>query len=238
LIGVLVSLLGVGGTPVRLALLKKKTGIADGAGSVAADQAVRSLAGLIFVGLGLFFGFLLVPGNGLIRGLMLIAAVGGLGYAAVAGRRRGGFFTGLLAGFPFFSPAVRGRFEERDRFLRRFRAEAPASFYTALLIHLSVFGLSALEILAIGRSIDAYFPGALSLGLAALIPIVRFGASFMPAALGVLEGILALLLALTFGLPLAPLGVAVVLVLRLKTLAWWIVGLVVTGNPMRLLFGR
>lgn len=240
LIAALVSLLGVGGTPVRLALLKKKAGVNDGAGSVVTDQAVRSVAGLVFIGLGLFFGFLLVPGNVLVRGLIVIAALGGWCYAIVAARRRGGFFSALLGVVPprIISPAVRGRFEERDRFLSRFRAARPAAFFTALLIHLAVFGLSALEIFAIGRAIDGYFPGALALGLAALIPVIRLGVSFVPAAWGVLEGAVALVLALTFGLPLAPVGVAVVFVLRLKTLAWGVVGLAVTGNPMRLLFAR
>ncbi|HSA58319.1 MAG TPA: lysylphosphatidylglycerol synthase domain-containing protein [bacterium] len=240
LTAVLVSFLGIGGTPVRLALLKKRAGVADGAGSVVTDQSVRSVAGLVFAGLGLFFGFLLVPGNGLVRGLMVIAALGGLGYAIAAARGRRGFFTALLEGVPtrILSPAVRGRFQERDRFLSRFRAARPAAFFTALLIHLAVFGLSALEIFAIGRAIDGYFPGALALGLAALIPVMRLGVSFVPAALGVLEGAVALVLALTFGLPLAPVGVAVVFVLRLRTLAWWLVGIAVTGNPMRLLFAR
>lgn len=240
LAAVLMSVLGVGGTPVRLALLRKKTGIADGAGSVVTDQAVRSLAVLIFTGLGLFFGFLFVPGDVFVRGFMLIASVAGVGYAVIAARRRGGFFSALLCGLPVWlvSPAVRGRFEERDRFLSRFRAARSASFYTALGIHLVVLGVSALEIFVVGRAIDAEFPGALALGLSALIPAIRLGAPFMPAALGVLEGFLALVLTLIFGLPLGPVGVAIVFVLRLRTLAWWLVGIAVTGNPMRLLFGR
>jgi hypothetical protein len=240
LISVLMAVLGVGGTPVRLAILKKKAGIADGAGSVATDQAVRSLAGLIFTGLGLFFGFLMIPGNGLVRGLMLLAAAGGWGYAVVAARRRGGFLSALVAGLPsrLISPAVRGRFEERDRFFNRFRSARPGPFYTALGIHLVVFGLSTLEILVIGRAVDSEFPGFLALALSALIPAIRLLVSFLPAAFGVLEGAVALILTLAFGPPLAPLGVAVVVVLRLKTLVWWVVGIAVTGNPMRLLFSR
>jgi hypothetical protein len=105
-------------------------------------------------------------------------------------------------------------------------------------IHLVVCGLSALEILAIGRAVDAEFPGFLALGLSALIPVLRLLVSFLPAAFGILEVAVALILALAFGLSLAPLGMAVVVVLRLKTLAWWLVGIAVTGNPMRLLFAR
>jgi hypothetical protein len=240
LIAVLTAAMGLGGTPIQLALLKKKTGIADGAGSVVADQAVRSLAAMIFVGFGLFLGFLFVPGNALVRGLMLVAAVAGFGFVVISVKRRRGFFTAILGGLPvrLVSPAVRGRFEERDRFLRRFRSERSGSFFMSLLIHLVVFGLGALEILAVGRAIDAYFPGALALALAALIPAARLAFSFIPAAFGVLEGVVALILSLNFGAPLAPVGVAIVCALRLRTLVWWAVGFATAGNPAKILFAR
>jgi hypothetical protein len=240
LLAALIGLVAVGGTPIRLAVLKKKTGIADGAGSVVMDEGIRTLAAMIFGVFGIFFGFLLTPGNGLVRGVMLIAAVGGLGYAVVASRRRRGFFSGLLLGLPkrFVSPAVRGRFDERDRFLRRFKDRNAGAFYASLMIHLVVFGLFALEILAIGTAIDAYFPEPLALGLAGLLLFLRPVFSSIPAAFGVLEAGIALILALTFGAPLASIGVAIVVVLRLRTLVKWLVGWAAAGNPVGLLFGR
>jgi hypothetical protein len=240
LLATLVALLAVGGTPIRLALLKKKAGIADGAGSVVADQAVRALAAMIFAGLGLLFGFLFAPGDFIVRGFLIVVAAGGLGYLVVSLKRRQGFFASLLGGLPkrFVSPAVRGKYEERDRYFQRFRAQNPGGFYTSLVIHLVVFGLFALEILAVGTAIDAGFPGALGLGLAGLILIFRYLFSKIPASLGVLEGGVALVLALTFGAPLAALGTAVVLILRLRTLAWWCVGFAAAGNPLKILFGK
>lgn len=238
---VLKALTAVGGTPVRLAALKKMTGIADGAGSVVADEAVRSLAGMVFAGISLFLGFLFAPGNMVMRGMMLIAAVGGFGYVVIFSKRtRKGLFASCLAGLPdrLAPPSLRGKLEERDRFLTRFRARNRSGFYASFVIHLVGFLFVSLEILAVGKSIDAYFPGALSLGLAALAMILRVCFSSLPAAFGVLEAGVASVLALTFGAPLAAVGVAVVLVLRIVTVAWSAIGFAAAGNPVKLLFGK
>ncbi|HEX5035762.1 MAG TPA: lysylphosphatidylglycerol synthase domain-containing protein [bacterium] len=236
----LIALTAVGGIPIRLGVLRKRTGIPDAAGSIVTDEAVRALAGVIFAVAGLFLGFLLVPGNILMRGLMLVAAIGGAVYFLVCTRRRKGFFTACLAAWPkrFVSPAVRGKMEERDRFLSKFRAENRGAFFTVLFIHLVVLLLFALQILVVGKTIDAYFPGVLSLGLAALIVLLRSAFSSLPAAFGVLEAGVALVLAMTFGVPLAAVGVAAVWVLRLLTLVWWVVGFAAAGNPVKILLGK
>lgn len=247
LASVLSASLGFGGTPIKLALLRKKTGINDGAGSIALDRSVEAFTALIFTGSGLFLGFLLTPGNALVRGLMLILAVGGFGYVVIVTqrgkRKRRGFFTSLPDGGGrlarrILSPAVRGRFEERDRFFSWLRLCHSASFQASLLIHLTAFGLSALEVLAIGRAIDPYFPPALALALPAAMLVFRAVFFFVPAALGFLEATVAGVVGLTFGVSLIPVGVAIVILLRLRTLAWWGIGLAVTGNPVRMLFGR
>lgn len=237
---VLIALLAVGGTPIRLGVLRKRTGIPDAAGSVVTDEAVRALAAMIFAVAGLFLGFLLVPGNILMRGLMLVAAVGGAVYILACTRRRKGFFSVCLATWPkrFVSPAVRGKMEERDRFLSKFRAENRGAFSTVLFLHLVVLLLFALQILAVGKAIDPYFPGALSLGLAALFVLLRSAFCSLPAAFGVLEAGVALVLALTFGIPLAADGIAVVWVLRLLTLVWWLAGFAAAGNPVKILLGK
>ena len=247
LASILVAAVSVGGTPVKLALLKKKTGIADGAGSIAADRSVASLAVLLFAGAGLFCGFLFTPGNIVVRGLMLIFAVGGLGFVVAVTRGRGwkaeGFFTSILKGLRglarrLLSPAVRGRFEERDRFLSAYRRNNLGAFRVSLLIHLTVLGLGALEIFVVGRAIDPYFPAPLSLALAAAIPVFRAAFFFVPASFGFLEAAVAGVVGLTFGAPLIPVGVAIVILLRLRTLAWWGIGLAAAGNPAKILFGR
>lgn len=239
LVAVLKATVAIGGTPVRLAVLKKKTGIADGAGSLVMDRAAASVSRIFSAVLGLLLGFLLVPGNGIVRATLAALAAAIL-IAAVALLRRPAFFSALVKILPakLVSPALRGRMEEQDRFLNRFRSERGGAFYASLAIHGAVFGLFALEIFLIGRAIDAYFPGPLALGLAALISLLRFVFPLIPTALGALETAVALVLSLLFGAPFATLGVAILLVLRLRTLVWWILGFAVTGNPLKLLFGR
>lgn len=244
LVAVLKASLAVGGAPVQLALLRSTAGVLSGAGSIALDRAVGALAALIFTGLGLFWGFLLTPGHSGIRGLMLIVAVSGFGYLIIMRKRwaRLGFFTSLLKGGEpvtrrILSPAVWGRFDERDRFLNSFRKQHRGAYRMCLFIHLVILILGALEVLAIGRAIDDYFPPALSLALPASICLFRTLFYFAPAAFGFLEAALAAVLGLTFGTPLIPVGVAIVLLLRLKTLTWWVIGLS-NGNPAQILFGR
>lgn len=228
----------VGGDPVRVDLLKKQ-GVPAAAGSIVADNAVRSLTILIVIVVGL----IIAPWN--LGGLFLWVKTGIPVLTAVIillllNNWRGsqqGFFSSTITAFQSFQlckktcPALRGTLEESDRLLANFYAERRGAFFQALLLHLLGQGLKVAEIYLIGTVIFPEFSLALALLLAALLPIVMTLFSFLPGSLGILEAVFGGIVALALGGPAAAAGVSLVLIRRIRALFWIIVGLALAGNP-------
>lgn len=139
----------------------------------------------------------------------------------------------VRVGFPLLPPAVRGRWEEMDRLLRRFYRERRPAFFAAFFLNLLGQGLYVAEIWLIGRAVLPGFSLPMAVILAIFQPVVAALFSFIPAALGILELSFAGLLWLFVGWAGVAAGVVISLARRVLGLFWIVAGLVLGGNPFR-----
>lgn len=151
--------------------------------------------------------------------------------------RRDGFFTPFLsilrvAKAGCLSPAVAGRWEETDRFLKKFyqgrRGRIIFSLFPLVIAELCRLG--GLYLLVTPLIDERAFPVALI--LCGLSPVIRFVFPRIPGAIGPLEGFSGLLMN-----SLVPsgflIGLSVVLAERVAPFVATLVGFVFIGNPMK-----
>lgn len=136
------------------------------------------------------------------------------------------------------SPALQGRLEERERHLKRFSSERRSAFCGSLFIYLLVALLAVAEIYVIGSSLLPDFCPGLALLMALAAPVVRLVFCFIPGAFGALEAAFAFIACSALGHPAGAAGLAVMLVLRLRTFFWAVIGLALVGNPFGMFFGK
>ncbi len=230
------------GDTIRLAQLNRRFQIPSGAGSLLTDQAIRSLATLIFLGLALMEGAGVCPMGGcpLRQGLFPFLILVGL-VAVMIRIFKKGIFYGALLGDPqkgvlkWFSPSVRGALEERDRHFQAFWKTKRPLFLQSLFIHLLSLGLLGLEVYWIGHALDLAFSWSFALTLAGLSIIIRKIFYFLPGAHGVLELLYAGIASLLLGPQALLIGLTIVIVQRIRVFVWATVGLVLVGNPFKVL---
>ena len=136
------------------------------------------------------------------------------------------------------SPALQGRLEERERHLQPFSSERRSAFCGSLFIYLLVALLAVAEIYVIGSSLLPDFCPGLALLMAAAAPVIRLVFCFIPGAFGALEAAFAFIAGAALGHPAGVVGLAVMLVLRLRTFFWAVIGLALVGNPFGMFFGK
>lgn len=229
----------LGGDPLRIHLLKKDFQMSEGAASVVVDRTLHSTATLLVIIFGItasFIGFKSLPAN-LRYGIPIATIVAVIFMAFVLIHQRKGFFSLLMTlckrlGIKKeFSKKTIARFEKLDGHIIDFYTADHKGFWIALACHTTGRLLGIIEIYAIGRCVSDEFTLFASLVLCALAPVVNAVFTFVPGALGVMEGAYGGVLYL---LHLDPaIGITIQISKRMRSALWIILGLVFLGTHNR-----
>lgn len=222
----------LGGDPLRIHLLKKNFQTTEGAASVVVDRTLHSAATLIFIIFGIavsFIGFKHMPAN--IRyGVPIATTVAALFMTFVLIHQRKGFFSLIMnvckrIGIKKeFSEKTIARFEELDSHMIDFYTADHKGFWVALLCHTAGRALGIAEIYAVGKCVAADFTLFAAIVLCALAPIVNAVFTFVPGALGVMEGAYSGVLYLLHIDPAV--GITIQISKRIRAAMWITMGLI------------
>lgn len=220
----------LGGDPVRIYLLKKYYRWTAGAASVVVDRTLHAMASIfaIIIGTSLAFWRLDTIPNNIKIGLPIILAIFILFVAFVFLHQRQGFFTFLMdlaRAFHIkrsFAPATVKRFQELDADISKFYLHNAEGFWGALFLHFAgrVLGVVEIYLIAVVAYPEFTFIEAWILG--AVAPIVNTIFTFIPGAIGVLEGASAGALVI-MGIP-GSVGITVQIVRRIRQGIWIALG--------------
>lgn len=229
----------IGGDPMRIYLLKKNFPVLEGAASVVVDRTLHSVATLIVVLLGIVVGFVTferLPAN--LKFGVPIALIVSLSFMIflLVHQRRGLF--GLLINAcrklglkREFSQETVNRFMELDAHIIDFYHANHKGFILALTFHTAGRMLGLLEIFLVGKTISDDFTLFAALMLTALAPMVNAIFTFIPGAIGVLEGAYSGTLYLMHMDP--ALGITIQIAKRIRAAFWIILGLLFLGSHDR-----
>ncbi|PIR25184.1 MAG: hypothetical protein COX62_08030 [Deltaproteobacteria bacterium CG_4_10_14_0_2_um_filter_43_8] len=221
----------IGGDPMRIYLLKRYFPVTESAASVVVDRTLHSMATLFMVFFGVIVSFLSYdhfPSNvkfGI--PLVMLVAMGFIGFIFVHQRR--GIFGLLLQVLKKtgikkeFSQKTVDRFQELDEHIVSFYQESHRGFMTALGFHIAGRLLGVLEVYVVGKTITNEFSLFIALVLTALSPMINTVFTFVPGALGVMEGAYSGVLYL-MGLDPA-LGITIQIAKRIRAAFWIALGI-------------
>ncbi len=229
----------LGGDPLRIHLLKKNFATTEGAASVVVDRTLHSAATLIVIIFGItvaFIGFRRLPSN-LRYGVPIVTIIAALFMTFVLIHQRKGFFSLLMTlskrlGIKKeFSEKTIARFEELDSHMIDFYTADHKGFWIALGCHTAGRLLGIVEIYAIGRCVSDEFTLFASIVLCAMTPVINAVFTFVPGALGVMEGAYSGVLYL---LHLDPaIGITIQISKRIRAAVWIVTGLIFLGTHNR-----
>ncbi len=225
----------IAGDPLRIYLLRKYFPFTQRAAAVVVDRTLHTIAILFIVFIGISIGFLShapFPAN--IRYGIPIALIACIAFTifVIIHQRRGIF--GLLLNLcqrlrikQQFSEHTLHRFTELDRHIVDFYNNNHTGFLLALFAHISGRCLGVLEIYAFGKLISPDFTFFSAISLTALAPMVHIVFSFVPAAIGILEGAYGASMYLMGFDP--AIGIAIQLARRIRSIIWIAIGLFFLG---------
>lgn len=207
------------------------------------DRGLSGIASFFTATLFLLLGILLslpLPsfvglGIGLLSGLLLLKGLLS-GYKKNEGPYRRLRTVIKQIGLSFLvSRAAEGRLEEADRSLIGLLREDPQPFWSSFVSHTLSNILFGFMVFWLGKGIGTLsVPQALF--LTGLIPLISHIVRFLPGSLGSFEGCSILFMALFYGSEGMAAGFLIAIGFRLVTLTGRIVGLVIGGNPAKILF--
>lgn len=220
----------LGGDPVRIYLLKKYYRWTAGTASVVVDRTLHAMASTlaIIIGTSLAFWRLDTIPQNIKVGLPLVLSVFVLFVAFIFLNQRRGFFTSLMEVARmlrikrnFSGDAIR-RSQELDAHISQFYIHNTEGFWAAFLLHLAgrVLGVVEIYLIAIMVYPDFTFVEAWILG--AVAPIINTLFTFIPGAVGVLEGASAGTL-MIMGIP-GSIGITIQIVRRIRQGIWIALG--------------
>lgn len=221
----------LGGDPMRVYLLRKASNITCLAASVAVDRTVNSIAivGVIFVGALIAFVTLHgLPPQVVFGAPIFLIVSSGLILFFLFHQHRGLFSSILrlaqkLRLFRHLAEKHLPHAQEVDEKVLKLYQQSPAAFWEGLFFHIVGRVLGIVEVYLIGKAITPEFSFLIALFLATLSPIINMAFTFIPGALGVMEGAYSAALYL-LGLNPA-IGFTIQIVKRIRSLLWVGLGL-------------
>lgn len=220
----------LGGDPVRIFLLKKYYRWTSGAASVVVDRTLHAMASTlaIIIGTSMAFWRLDTIPNNIKVGLPIIIFFFVIFVAFIFLHQRQGFFSFLMEAAKRlhikrnYSPDTIKRCQEMDKDISRFYLKNSEGFWMAFLLHFSgrVLGIVEIYLVAINAYPNFTFMEAWILG--AVAPIINTIFTFIPGAIGVLEGASAGAL-MIMGIP-PSVGITIQLVRRVRQAIWIALG--------------
>ncbi|MDO8526816.1 MAG: lysylphosphatidylglycerol synthase transmembrane domain-containing protein [Deltaproteobacteria bacterium] len=188
----------LGGDTLRIWLLRRNTtNVTRLAASVVVDRTINSIAIVLVIFTGVVAGFLTIPGLpkqvSIGAPIFLLFTSGLIVFFLM--RQHKGLFGGILRLAkklhiaPHTVTKYEGKAKELDREVLGLYQKSHRAFWVALAYHLLGRLLGIMEVYLIGKAIaPEQFTLLIALLLATLAPIVNMVFTFIPGALGVLEG--------------------------------------------------
>ncbi|MBI2083324.1 MAG: hypothetical protein HYT76_07110 [Deltaproteobacteria bacterium] len=208
-------------------ILEKKKKISEGTEILILDRAIAGISSFWTTTMLLLFGVVLsLP-------LPSLASIG-IGILAGLGLLKWMPFERLR--FYFSSQAQKGHSEEADRSLARFVEGNRARYWSSLIFHILSQLILCLVIYWLGKSFFESFSLSQAFLLTGIFPLLSRLLRFLPASLGFFEIACATLMALFYGSEGLALGFLLAIMFRLVVLAGVTAGLLIGGNPTKVLF--
>lgn len=229
----------LGGDPLRIHLLKKNFETTEGAASVVVDRTLHSVATLLVIIFGITASFIMIEGlpANIKFGVPMVVLVAVIFMAFILVHQHKGFFSLFMSLCirlrikKSFSEKTIARFEELDEHIIDFYKTNRRGFLIALACHTVGRFLGIIEIYAIGKCVSDEFTIFTALVLCALSPMINAVFTFVPGALGIMEGAYSGVLYL---LHLDPaIGITIQITKRVRAALWILLGLVFLGTRDR-----
>lgn len=223
----------LGGDPMRIYLLRRALNVTCLTASVVVDRTINSMAIVLVIFLGAVVAFTNL------HGLPIQLAIGTPIFLGVCTamiifftlRQRDGLFSSILRLAKklhiatHWAQRLAPKAEELDEKVLKLYQKSHSAFWECLFFHILGRLLGILEVYVIGKTVTSEFSLVIAIFLATLAPIVNMTFTFIPGALGVLEGVYSGALYL-LGLDPA-LGLTIQLVKRIRSIVWIALGLLI-----------
>jgi len=220
-------------------MLKNNFSTTEGAASVVVDRTLHSIAILIVIIFGIIVSFITfdtLPAN-IKYGVPIVVLIAASFVAFIFIHQQKGLFSLFMSICKrlkikkTFTERIINRFEELDHHIINFYKKSHKSFWIALSYHTAGRFLGMIEIYAIGRCVSDKFDLFTALVLCALAPMINAVFTFVPGALGIMEGAYSGVLYL---LHLNPaIGITIQITKRLRAGCWILLGLIFLGTSGR-----
>lgn len=216
----------LGGDPMRIYLLRRASNVTCVTASVVVDRTINSVAIVSVIFLGAIVTFSLISGlpKEVIWGASLFLTVCTAMIIYFFLHQKRGLFSAILKlakKIHLFPKLVVKHFphaEELDFKVAKLYQKSHSIFWEALGFHIVGRLLGVFEVYLIGQMITPKFTFLIALVLATLAPIINMTFTFIPGALGVLEGAYSGALYLLGFDP--TIGITIQLVKRIRSLLW------------------
>ena len=221
----------LGGDTMRIYLLHQSSNVTSLAATVVVDRTINSIAIVAVIFAGAIAAFLTLPGlpHQVAVGIPAFLIFSTTLIVFFLFRQHKGLFASILRlaqRLPIATSLVqkyRHKAEELDKKVLGVYQKSHKTFWIALFYHMAGRLFGVLEVYMIGKTMTHNFTMLIALLLATLAPIINMAFTFIPGALGVLEGVYSGALYL-LGLP-AALGLTIQIIKRIRAGIWMGLGL-------------
>ncbi len=223
----------VGGDPFRIYFLRKHISITEGTASVVIDRTLYTMSSIVMITIGIFAVFAYIP----VIPIQVKLAMPGFVILAsalltfICVHQHKGLFSliiNILKKLKIkknFSEKTLERLANLDGRISDFYTNNKRGFVIALILHIIGRHLAIVEIYYIGKIITPDFTLFAAIFLGAMSTIVNFAFTFVPGAVGIMEGAyggVSYLLGID-----ASAGVAIQLIRRIRQIVITIMGFIV-----------
>lgn len=221
----------IGGDPFRAYLLQKKISTTVSSASVVIDRTLFFFATVILIFCGWIAALVVLPLTPEMRGLFLAATLALLTIMIILMRlqkgsplQKLGKIAGKIPGLQKKMVRMETRLLEIDDELKKFYERSPAHLVAIVFLHFIGRALGIIEILIIAAFLGHPLSFVTGLLLTTLTILINLVFSFIPQAMGVMEGGYAGYFK-HFGSGPPALGTSIQIVRRIRTVFWTILGM-------------
>lgn len=223
----------LGGDTMRIYQLRKAAlNVTSVAASVVVDRTINSIAIVSVIFIGSVVAFLTIPGlpHQVAIGIPLFLIVTSSMIVFFMLRQHRGLFGSILRLARKLHLAKKScakymeKAEELDEQVAALYQKSHRTFWAALGFHVLGRLLGILEVYCIGLTIDPFFSLTVALLLATVAPIINMAFTFIPGALGIMEGAYSAILYLLGMNPV--IGLTIQIVKRIRAGLWMALGVI------------
>lgn len=223
----------IGGDPLRIYLLKRYVPWDQGAASVIIGRTINIMSTVLMIIGGAFTALLYqyTLSTNILYALCFVIFLATTSVCLLIIMQRNGILVKLanaLQRFKIynFSPSVFAKIVNIDAIILEFYSKHPREFWFALLYNCVGRILSIVETYLLGSQLNSNFGLSEAIILSALAPTINLLFSFIPGAMGVMEGAFGFALQL-FKMP-SSVGLTIQIAKRIRSAIWILIGYTLT----------